>query len=244
MKRLLIATAAFALMMSACSNEEELASDAQSSMEQQKEDNARLIRMWEEAAESETEETEVDNSERHQFEVGPSKAKQRAAEEENELEDNATEGRDPNHDAIAEWAEKELAKAREDIASTDIPLYSVTMDDVEINVGKVNLSEHSGGARIDVYYSVTNNSEEVRKVPLTNTIVVTDRGDQLEYDSLMTEVPSYRLYGGATQTGRVSFQIEDASISEISSADIHIPGVGFDRSLDEMFTVYFNEEEA
>ena len=88
MKRLLIATLALTAILTACSNEEELASDAQSSMEQQKEDNARLIRMWEEAAESETEETEVDNSERHQFEVGPSKAKQRAAEEENELEDN------------------------------------------------------------------------------------------------------------------------------------------------------------
>ena len=80
MKRLLIATLALTTILTACSNEEELAEDTQTSMEQQKEDNARLIRMWEEAAESETEEvaeTEVDNSERHQFEVGPSLAERR-----------------------------------------------------------------------------------------------------------------------------------------------------------------------
>lgn len=227
MKRLLVATLALTTILTACSSKEEPAEDTQTSMEQQKEDNARLIRMWEEAAESETEEvaeTEVDNSERHQFEVGPSLA----------------ERRESNPFAGASDATNDLSKELSD-AVNNAAIQTYEMNDVIIKVMGVERSKFAHGTRIDVEYAVENTVKERRMVPLERTIIVTNDGTQVEFDRDVSNLPEWDLVSDTKTEGTVSFYLKDVEPSEVASVDVIVPGVDFKRSDDELFTVYFNE---
>ena len=211
MKRLLIATLALTTILTACSSEEEPASDTQTSMEQQKEGN----------------------SDRHQFEVGPSKS-DRESEEESDLE--RLQSSLSKVDEVSKEMSDELSDAVDNAA-----IQSFEMNDVIIKVMGVERSEFAHGTLIDVEYAVENTVKERRMVPLERTIIVTNDGTQVEYDRDVSNLPEWDLVSDTKTEGTVSFYLKDVEPSEVDSIDVIVPGVDFKRSDDELFTFDFNE---
>ena len=211
MKRLLIATLAFTTILTACSDEDRIEMfDKQAYVDD---------KVAEEVAE-----TEVDNSERHQFEVGPSLAERR--------ESNPFAGASDAADKL----NKDLTEAIDNAS-----IRTFEMNDVIIKVMGVERSEFAHGTLIDVEYAVENTVKERRMVPLERTIIVTNDGTQVEYDRDVSNLPEWDLVSDTKTEGTVSFYLKDVEPSEVESVDVIVPGVDFKRSDDELFTVYFNE---
>jgi len=216
MKRLLIATATFALMMSACSDEDRIEMfDKQAYVDDKAAEEERM---------NETEETEVDNSERHQFEVGESLA----------------ERRESNPFAGASDAANDLSKELSD-AVNNAAIRTFEMNDVIIKVMGVERSEFAHGTLIDVEYAVENTVKERRMVPLERTIIVTNDGTQVEFDRDVSNLPEWDLVSDTKTEGTVSFYLENVEPSEVESVDVIVPGVDFKRSDDELFTYDFSD---
>lgn len=211
MKRLLVATLALTTMLTACSGDDRIEMfDKQAYVENK--------------AAEEVDETEVDNSERHQFEVGESLAERR--------ESNPFAGASEAADKL----NKELTEAIDNAS-----IQTFEMNDVIIKVMGVKPSKFAHGTRVDVEYAVENTVKERRMVPLERTIIVTNDGAQVEYDRDISNLPEWDLVSDTKTEGTVSFYLENVEPSEVASVDVIVPGVDFKRSDDEMFTVYFNE---
>lgn len=215
MKRLLIATMALTTILTACSDDNEPTAETNV-------DTALVSETTSESKESKTE--EVDNSERHQFEVGPSLA----------------ERRESNPFAGASDAANDISKELSD-AVNNTAIRTFEMSDVIIKVMGVERSEFAHGTLIDVEYAVENTVKERRMVPLERTIIVTDDGTQAEFDRDVSNLPEWDLVSDTKTEGTVSFYLEDVEPSEVESVDVIVPGVDFKRSDDELFTYDFSE---
>ena len=180
-----------------------------------------------ERIENETEEvaeTEVDNSERHQFEVGPSLAERRKS----------------NPIAVASDVANEISKELSD-AVNNTAIRTFEMSDVIIKVMDIERSEFAHGTLIDVEYAVENTVKERRMVPLERTIIVTNDGTQVEFDRDVSNLPEWDLVSDTKTEGTVSFYLKNVEPSEVESVDVIVPGVDFKRSDDELFTYDFSE---
>src|SRR5699024_5046325 len=145
-----------------------------------------------ERIENETEEvaeTEVDNSDRHQFEVGPSLAERResnpfagasdAASDINSDLDAAIENARQKSEDAPEKADSYAAayEGRETYVN-----YHTRMDTVNIDVLNAELYRSGGQSRMSVEFNVENTANEQKKVPLIRSVIVTDGGFQVEGD--------------------------------------------------------------
>lgn len=236
MKRLLIATLALTTILTACSDEVEKEPTADTDV-----DTALVSETASESKEDKTE--EVDNSERHQFEVGPSKYKQEiAAQKEEERQRKAEDALQSLIDD-AEATLDDHFNARVDRIKEVImaePVHEYDMGAVHMIIHGVTASQYGVDTIIDVIYTVENNSDEMKNVPVSGATIVTDRGEQLERNLEHSDTPSLKVYSGAKPMGDVAFLIEDTEYTEVNSVDVYIPGVDFDRDLEESFTITFD----
>lgn len=232
MKRLLIATLALTTILTACSSEDEPTAETNVDTELVSETTS-------ENKEVETE--EIDNSERHQFEVGPSLAERRKANEEEQQQKSEVTLQSLIDDAEATLDDHFNARV-DRIAEVIMaePVHEYDMGDVHVIIHGVTASQYGVDTIIDVIYTVENNSDEMKKVPISGATIVTDRGEQLERSLEYSDTPSYKVYSGAKPLGDVAFLIEDTEYTEINSVDVYIPGLDFDRDLEESFTITFD----
>lgn len=224
MKRLLIATLALTTILTACSSEDEPTAETNVDTELVSETTS-------ENKEVETE--EIDNSERHQFEVGPSKS-DRESEEESDLE--RLQKSLSKVDEVSKDMSDELSEAIDNAS-----IQTFEMNDVIIKVMDIERSEFAHGTLIDVEYAVENTVKERRMVPLERTIIVTNDGTQVEFDRDVSNLPEWDLVSDTKTEGTVSFYLKNVEPSEVESVDVIVPGVDFKRSDDELFTYDFSE---
>ena len=234
MKRLLIPTLALTTILTACSIEEEPTAETNVDTELVSETTS-------ENKEVETE--EIDNSERYQFEVGTSKneqenATQKEDERQQEAEDTLQSLIDDAEATLDDHFNARVDRIAEVIMAE--PVYEYDMGDVHMIIHGVAASQYGVDTIIDVIYTVENNSDEMKNVPVSGATIVTDRGEQLERNLEYSDTPSYKVYSGAKPMGDVAFLIEDTEYTEIKSVDVYIPGVDFDRDLEESFTITFD----
>lgn len=215
MKRILIATLALTTILTACSSEDEPTAETNVDTELVSETTS-------ENKEVETE--EIDNSERHQFEVGPSLAERRKS----------------NPFAGASDVANEISKELSD-AVNNTAIRTFEMSDVIIKVMDIERSEFAHGTLIDVEYAVENTVKERRMVPLERTIIVTNDGTQVEFDRDVSNLPEWDLVSDTKTEGTVSFYLKNVEPSEVDSVDVIVPGVDFKRSDDELFTYEFSD---
>lgn len=209
-----------------------------------------------ERIENETEEvaeTEVDNSERHQFEVGESLAEKRktneeinavfenyldeSAEKKSEL-DMAIESASKKHNAASKKADEYAAayEGRETFVN-----YHTRMDTVNIDVLNAELYRSGGQSRMSVEFNVENTANEQKKVPLIRSVIVTDGGFQAEGDRQLSVEPEWDLMGATKTSGEIIFDLELEDIDAIESVTLVIPGVDFRSDFEERIEINFNE---
>ena len=213
MKRILIATLALTTILTACSIEEEPTTETNVDTESVSDTTS-------ENKEVETE--EIDNEEEQQ---------QKSEVTLQSLIDDAEATLDDHFNArVDRIAEVIMAE----------PVHEYDMGDVHVIIHGVTASQYGVDTIIDVIYTVENNSDEMKKVPISGATIVTDRGEQLERSLEYSDTPSYKVYSGAKPMGDVAFLIEDTEYTEINSVDVYIPGLDFDRDLEESFTITFD----
>lgn len=196
-----------------------------------------------ERIENETEEvaeTEVDNSDRHQFEVGESLAERRKTREdinavfENYLDESASK----RNNAATEKADEYAAayEGRETFVN-----YHTRMDTVNIDVLNAELYRSGGQSRMSVEFNVENTANEQKKVPLIRSVIVTDGGFQAEGDRQLSVEPEWDLMGATKTSGEIIFDLELEDIDAIESVTLVIPGVDFRSDFEERIEINFNE---
>lgn len=222
MKRLLIAALVASTILTACSDGSESVGEYDNP-EAKAEMEANL-------AEAEAEESaeEVDNSERHQFEVGESLAERRKAKEE--------------ADAVLAKELDRLASERESSEGTETFVnYHTRMDTVNIDVLNAELYRSGGQSRMSVEFNVENTANEQKKVPLIRSVIVTDGGFQAEGDRQLSVEPEWDLMGATKTSGEIIFDLELEDIDAIESVTLVIPGVDFRSDFEERIEINFHE---
>lgn len=206
MKQMIIAVAALAMILNACSGEEESVSNSQTSIEHQEEENSEEV-------------TEIDNSERHQFEVGESRAESRKSYEE---------------------AREVLAEELERMTS-ESPLITTKIDTVEVDVTGAELFEFVNDTHLQIDFAIENTVNEPKQLPLERAIVVTNTGVQAEGERHLSDAPEWDMKGAVKSEGFVVFDLGKEPIEDIESVTLIIPGVDFQTDLEERIEINFNE---
>ena len=260
MKRLIIATLALTSILTACSDDKETVTLPNGEAEEFNVDVEEYSRKFNtedtpadiaERIENETEEvaeTEVDNSDRHQFEVGPSLAERResnpfagasdAASDINSDLDAAIENARQKSEDAPEKADSYAAayEGRETYVN-----YHTRMDTVNIDVLNAELYRSGGQSRMSVEFNVENTANEQKKVPLIRSVIVTDGGFQVEGDRQLSVEPEWDLMGATQTSGKVIFDLELEDIDAIETVTLVIPGVDFRSDFEERIEINFNE---
>lgn len=219
MKRLLIATLALTTILTACADDNEPTAETNV-------DTALVSETTSESKEDKTE--EVDNSERHQFEVGPSLAERRKAKEE--------------ADAVLAKELDRIASERESSEGVETFVnYHTRMDTVNIDVLNAELYRSGGQSRMSVEFNVENTANEEKMVPLVRSVIVTDGGFQAEGDRQLSVEPEWKLMGATKTSGEIIFDLEYEDIDAIETVTLVIPGVDFRSDFEERIEINFSE---
>jgi len=226
MKRLLIATLALTLL-TACGNESET--------EDTSADTSNTTKNTVEGIDKEMTEEEareiIEGSELYRSSKESSEAYEDAVEEYNsedepsELDkaiENITEKREKQEDKVDEMAsEYDSVK----LSGADSIIH--TESDVTTAIGSV-VYFPGPNSHIKVYFTVKNNSSETVPLLLTDTVLVTDDGVQLEYDRINSEYPETKLRPNVEDNGFIYFSTRDVpSVDENTDVTVYVPGVGY-----------------
>lgn len=203
MKRMLIAMTALSMALSACSFEDEPV------VEEPVEETQAT------AVETTYEPVEEAQEDRHQFEVGMSKADKREARKQ-----------------IDEVFAKEL-----DRLSSENPMHTVTIDTVEVVVTGAEVYDSANGARLKINFAVENTVDDPKQLPLGRAIVVTNTGVQAEGDRQLSDAPEWDMRGAVKSEGFVVFDLGKEPIESIESVTLIIPGVDFRTDLEERIEI-------
>ena len=199
MKRMLIALSALSMALSACSFEDEPVVEET------------VVT----AVEASYEPVEEAQEERHQFEVGMSKADKREARKQ-----------------INEVFEKEL-----DRLSSENPMHSVTIDTVKVDVTGAEVYDSANGTRLQISFAVENTVDDPKQLPLERAIVVTNTGVQAEGERHLSDAPEWDMKGAVKSEGFVVFDLGTEPIEDIESVTLIIPGVDFRTDLEERIEI-------
>ena len=167
------------------------------------------------AVEASYEPVEEAQEERHQFEVGMSKADKREARKQ-----------------INEVFEKEL-----DRLSSENPMHSVTIDTVKVDVTGAEVYDSANGTRLQISFAVENTVDDPKQLPLERAIVVTNTGVQAEGERHLSDAPEWDMKGAVKSEGFVVFDLGTEPIEDIESVTLIIPGVDFRTDLEERIEI-------
>lgn len=203
LKRILIAMTALSMALSACSFEDE--TEVEETVE---ETEATAVG----TSDDPVEEAQED---RHQFEVGMSKADKREARKQ-----------------IDEVFAKELDKV-----SSENPVHSTMIDTVEVDVTGAELYDFANGTHLQIDFAVENTVDEPKQLPLERAIVVTNTGVQAEGERQLSDAPEWDMKGAVKSEGFVVFDLGKEPIEDIESVTLIIPGVDFRTDLEERIEI-------
>lgn len=223
MKRLLIAALTLSTLV-ACANVET--------------DEVVEEEMTEEEAREIVEDSELYNSSKESSEAYSDAVEEYNSEDEpSELDkaiENITEKRERQEEKVNDMASEYVGK------ETYVD-YKTTMDTVNISIGTVKTYKSAGETRLSVKYHVENTVNEEKKLPLLDSVIITDGGFQTEGDRILSEEPEWELMGATKSSGTVIFNLGDEDMDAINTVTLIIPGVDFQKEYEERIEIDLND---
>lgn len=232
MKRLLIAALALSTLV-ACSNGSDTEDTSSANVETAVDEE-----MTEEEAREIVEDSELYKSSKESSEAYSDAVEEYNSEDEtSELDraiENISEKKAKKEEEVAEMASEYVGK------ETYVD-YNTTMDTVNISIGTVKTYKSAGETRLSVKYHVENTVNEEKKLPLLDSVIITDNGFQTEGDRLLSEEPEWELMGATKSSGTVVFNLENEDMDAINTVTLIIPGVDFQKEYEERIEIDLND---